>query len=129
MRFDPGIPTRRTLRRLLAAVAAVLIVFAQVAVSAYACPVPDQPRAVPPVVHGGVCGDDAAPDARCLAHCHPDTGVVTPELPLPAFAMLVDSRIGHLVTVPAARGGVVVPNAVSPGIPPPAAIAFCRLRF
>lgn len=126
----------RTYRAVLALIAAFGVLFAQIAVAAYACPMTfAQKQAMEqPAQDHGCCGDavNAGEHGLCKAHCSqgkqsldkrsltvPDVGASMPALAAPGTGLL-------LVASEAPRE---LPSLLSRPTEPPHALRDCCLRF
>ena len=128
----------KSIRRFVAGFASVVILFGQLALTAYACPV--QFVAAPvAMVHGASHGDageapcagmDAAPvnsnANACEVHCTDGVAIpAAPDLPPVVLTALpaATAALAELGTTDAAAKALVAPVA---GAPPPT-LKFCRL--
>ena len=115
--------TRRR-RRLVALIALCALLFQQLAMAAYACPMEEARAQVAPMK----CHPDASPDAaRCHEHCHPLTASTdhasAPAGPAAVLPPLDWSRVATLGADDACARRAPPPR----GADPPPDIRFCRL--
>ena len=114
--------TRRR-RRLVALIALLALLFQQVAMAAYACPMEQGPaRAAPMKCHP----DRAADAARCQEHCHPLTAS-TDHAPAPAVAAAELPPLDwNRVDALGFDRACAWPSTPPRGADPPPDIRFCR---
>jgi hypothetical protein len=118
----------RSLRHIAAWSALVAVLFAQVCLAAYACPL-DLPAEVSAAVMSPDCHGvtAASPDAACNTHCQaPSASASAVQPPLPAILdaapLIVAMPDACAAATRSAPGDDVIPTATAP----PAAIRFCR---
>ncbi len=126
----------RTYRAVLALIAAFGVLFAQIAVAAYACPMTFAKKQAmeQPAQDHGCCGDavEAGEHGLCKAHCNqgkqsldkrslsvPDVGASMPALPAP----------GGGVVLAASEAPQDLPSLLARPTAPPLAVRNCCLRF
>ena len=122
----------KSLRRFVSQFAMLAVVFGQLSITAYACPV--QGVAMPVAMTRSSSADDCAgmapaatpPANACEVHCADATAApASPDLPPFALTALPVSAI-PLAALATTTEGSTTPHAALPGAPP-LSLQFCRL--
>jgi hypothetical protein len=126
---------RRSLRAFAAFFAVFAVLFAQLAVSAYACPGEDGMRAVMAMDEAPPCEQHPSPEARtplCLAHCQQaDQSLDHRTVPMPALALvaLPSSWLAPRAILPASAPPGDQPSLLVRPTGPPIAVRHCCFRI
>ena len=129
----------RILRRRVASIVALALLFAQLAVAAHACPSPTGAVAAHAAMAGMPCEQtappaaDPDPSALCAAHCQADAAQPQPDLtqPLVAFAAALAPSFAPVSTAasPTAPGWRAHERERWRAAPTPHSIAHCCWRL
>ena len=127
----------RRLRGIAAVFALLGVLFSQLAIAAYACPLPDGPAAqAMGAPEGGMpCCDEASPapdGALCSAHCQ--QGDQSLDKPAPPAPGALPSAVGLRIAVfdaaaPPAGPPGALPSLLTRATAPPLAVRHCRFHI
>jgi hypothetical protein len=129
------VKTTRRLRFLAALLTLASVLFAQLAIAAYACPGAASMAAAAEVEAMPGCDmspADDAPSALCLAHClQGDQSPAQPLLAAAAMAMIVESPFAAFAPAPRAEivGARALQSFLERPTEPELALRHCRLRI
>ncbi len=117
----------RPVRILAASLAACALVFAQMAVSAFACPGQASPAALEKMSEEG-CPDLGSANL-CQEHCNYGKASVDSAKPLPALAQATGPLLWVAVPLAASSHGLVPARRIAPAVGPPPLVLFGALRI